>query len=191
MQTETKGETEAKTDPEKITEKQEEKNRVPEALKADGKLSFMEGMASEALAERISESISMSGGQIGQVWGMYKIFAGDNVIIDEFMPGFQSNDYSKIIQTGPTLSENTMTGYVTESNLTPAQKLWMGYALAFGWKQTGSAYDEAQYSNDTNRTEYAVTQAVIWACSQNKFGTDVGEAAINKVIQNTLDPAHA
>lgn len=204
VQTETKGETEAKTDPEKITEKQEEKNRVPEALKADGKLSFMEGMASEALAERISESISMSGGQIGQVWGMYKIFAGDNVIIDEFMPGFQSNDYSKIIQTGPTLSENTMTGYciqfgvacppggyVTESNLTPAQKLWMGYALAFGWKQTGSAYDEAQYSNDTNRTEYAVTQAVIWACSQNKFGTDVGEAAINKVIQNTLDPAHA
>ena len=41
----------------------------------------------------------------------------------------------------------------------------MGYALAFGWKQTGSAYDEAQYSNDTNRTEYAVTQAVIWAVS--------------------------
>lgn len=67
----------------------------------------------------------------------------------------------------------------------------MGYALAYGWKQSGTAYDEEQYKSDSARTEYAVTQAVVWACSQGKFGTDAGEAAIRQVLQNTYDPAHA
>ena len=202
---ETVVETESKTETEKETVAKTESKIEKDEFETDGKLSFVENMEADTLSKKLeNEILPMALGQQGQVWGMYAIFANANVIIDEFMPGFQSNDYSKIIQTGPTLSENTMTGYciqfgvacppggyVTESNLTASQKNLLGYALEFGWKQNGNAYDEAQYADYTNRTEYAVTQAIIWACSQNKFGTDVGEAAINKVIQNTFDPAHA
>lgn len=209
LETETAVETESGTMPElksiEETEKPEVEEQTVEPFETDGQLSFLEGIEAETLALKLeAEIMPLISGEVGQVWGMYKIYANDNIIIDEFMPGFQQNDYSKIIQTGPTFNENTMTayciqfgitcpagGYLTESDLTVTQKNWIGYALEFGWKQEGNAYDEAQYSDYTNRTEYAVTQAIIWACAQNKFGTDVGDAAINKVIQNTFDPAHA
>ena len=186
------------------TEKQNEENQSFEPFETDGNLSFLEGIKAEKLVQELEEEVMpMTSGNTGQVWGMYKIYTKEDVIIDEFLPGFKSNDYSKIIQTGPTLSENTMTayciqygiacpagGHLTEADLTVSQKNWIGYALEFGWRQKGDVYDEAQYSDDIGRTEYAVTQAVIWACSQNKFGTDAGEAAIHKVIQNSFHPDH-
>lgn len=175
----------------------------------DGLLSESERAEAETLSKEMDTAIkvnenmmTLSVGEVGQNWGMYSLFVKP-VIIGEFEPDYLSDPYSHIIQTGPTFSECTRTAYcvqygtpipagsyTTETVLPQLQQNYIGYALAYGWKQTGTAYDESQYSSIEARTEYAVTQAIIWACSRGKFNTDSGEAAIHQIIQNTHNPAH-
>lgn len=175
----------------------------------DGLLSESERSEAETLSKEMDTAIkanenvmTLNVGEVGQNWGMYSLFVKP-VIIGEFEPDYLSDPYSHIIQTGPTYTEYTRTAYcvqygtpipagsyTTETVLPQLQQNYIGYALAYGWKQTGTAYDESQYSSVEARTEYAVTQAIIWACSRGKFNTDSGEAAIHHIIQNTHAPAH-
>ena len=195
------------TEPE--MESETEKEAEPDKSQ-DGKLT--EDEREEALemskemdaAIKTNEAImTLSLGEVGQNWGMYSLFTHP-VIISEIDPTYVSDPYSHIIQTGPTYTEYTRTAYciqygtpipagsyTTETVLPQLQQNYMGYALAYGWKQTGTAYDESQYASTEARAEYAITQAIIWVCSRGKFNTDSGEAAINQIIQNTHNPDHA
>lgn len=134
--------------------------------------------------------MSLNLGEVGQSWAMFEVFV-NRILISEFGANPVTH-FSHIIQTGADYSEFTRTAYCVQYGVSiPAgamQRKWLfpnsaklhGYALAYGWKQSGTAYDEEQYKSDSARTEYAVTQAVVWACSQGKFGTDAGEAAIRR-----------
>ena len=143
-------------------------------------------------------------GDQGVTWGMYQLFNGTQYITEL---GPNGNDpYSHIVQVDPD-GDGVLTTYtaycsqfgvyyksgmtVVEATLSEAQKDYMGYALAYGWKQSGTSYDQAQYESATARTEFAVTQGVIWCCGKGIFNTASGDSAMAKIISYTKDPAHA
>lgn len=137
----------------------------------DGLLSESERSEAETLSKEMDTAIkanenvmTLNVGEVGQNWGMYSLFVKP-VIIGEFEPDYLSDPYSHIIQTGPTYTEYTRTAYcvqygtpipagsyTTETVLPQLQQNYIGYALAYGWKQTGTAYDESQYSSVEART---------------------------------------
>lgn len=133
-----------------------------------------------------------------QNWGMYQMFTG-YVYITQFGPNAQYG-YSHIVQNDDNYTRTAYCieygrecpagGYLTEEVLSVNQKAEIGYALANGWKQTGTSYDEAQYQNTQARVEYTVTQGIIWACSQNKFGTAECDAAFESIIPKSHDPEY-
>lgn len=200
-ETDTRQDTKVETEPDKETEETD--------ASQDGILTEEEQTEAEKLTKEMKAAIAMNDsamtlslGEVGQSWAMFEVFV-DRILVPEFGPNPVTH-YSHVLQTGAGHSEYTHTAYciqygvsipagshATESLLPQQQQDYMGYALAFGWKQNGTAYDESQYESSTARTEYAVTQAIVWACSQGKFGTDAGEAAIQQILQNTHDPAHA
>ena len=175
----------------------------------DGILTEDEKAEAVKLAKQMKTAVDMNDsvmtlnlGEVGQSWAMFEVFV-NRILVSEFGPNPVTH-YSHILQTGADYSEFTHTAYCVqygvtipagsyamESLLPQSQQDYMGYALAYGWKQNGTAYDESQYESSAARTEYAVTQAIVWACSQGKFNTDAGEAAIQQILQNTYDPAHA
>lgn len=200
-ETDTRQDTKVETEPDKETQETD--------ASQDGILSAEEKKEAEKLTKEMKAAVAMNDsamtlslGEVGQSWAMFEVFV-DRILVPEFGPNPVTH-YSHVLQTGAGHSEYTHTAYciqygvsipagshATESLLPQQQQDYMGYALAFGWKQNGTAYDESQYESSTARTEYAVTQAIVWACSQGKFGTDAGEAAIQQILQNTHDPAHA
>lgn len=200
-ETDTRQDTKVETEPDKETEETD--------ASQDGILTEEEQTEAEKLTKEMKAAIAMNDsamtlslGEVGQSWAMFEVFV-DRILVPEFGPNPVTH-YSHVLQTGADHSEYTHTAYciqygvsipagshATESLLPQQQQDYMGYALAFGWKQNGTAYDESQYESSTARTEYAVTQAIVWACSQGKFNTDAGEAAIQQILQNTHDPAHA
>lgn len=200
-ETDAKLDTKSETEPDKVTEETD--------ASQDGILTEEEKTEAEKLTKEMKAAIAMNDsamtlslGEVGQSWAMFEVFV-DRILVPEFGPNPVTH-YSHVLQTGAGHSEYTHTAYciqygvsipagshATESLLPQQQQDYMGYALAYGWKQNGTAYDESQYESSTARTEYAVTQAIVWACSQGKFNTDAGEAAIQQILQNTHDPAHA
>lgn len=202
----------AETEDEPQTEKEPDTETSPESEideSQDGILSEEEQEQALQLSGEMENVIAanervmtLNLGEVGQSWAMFEVFV-NRILISEFGANPVTH-FSHIIQTGADYSEFTRTAYcvqygvsipagshATEMAIPQQQQNYMGYALAYGWKQSGTAYDEEQYKSDSARTEYAVTQAVVWACSQGKFGTDAGEAAIRQILQNTYDPAHA
>ena len=205
--TEAETETDAGQDTKAETEPEGETGETDASQ--DGILTEEEKIEAVKLTKEMKAAIAMNDsammlslGEVGQSWAMFEVFV-NRILVSEF--GLNPvTHYSHILQTGANYSEFTHTAYcvqygvsipagshATESLLPQQQQDYMGYALAYGWKQNGTAYDESQYESSTARTEYAVTQAIVWACSQGKFGTDAGEAAIQQILQNTYDPAHA
>ncbi len=78
---------------------------------------------------------------------------------------------------------------MTWTDMSSQSQKEIGYALHFGWKH--QAYDEAVYQDETNRTEYAMTQAVIWSVVSGVFHTEVGDAACRQVADACYLPDHA
>ena len=220
IQKETKEESVPETETELITETQVESQTEKEPdietslesetdTSQDGILSEKEREQALQLSGEMENAIeanecimTLNLGEVGQSWAMFEVFV-NRILISEFGPNPVTH-FSHIIQTGDDYSEYTRTAYcvqygvsipagshATEMVIPQQQQKYMGYALAYGWKQKGVSYDESQYESSTARTEYAVTQAVVWACSQGKFGTDAGEAAIHQILQNTYEPDHA
>lgn len=145
-------------------------------------------------------------GTYGVNHGMYRLYSSVQIISE--LGSNSSDPYSHIIQLDTNgdgdYSDLTYTAYciqygvlspggnyLTESSLSVLQKKYIGYALAYGWRQTGTAYDESQYSNLTNKSEYTVTQGIIWCCSKGIFNTASGESAMTKIINASCDPTHA
>ena len=206
--TETTIEVETETDIKQDTKVETEPDKETDASQ-DGILSAEEKTEAEKLTKEMKAAIAMNDsamtlslGEVGQSWAMFEVFV-DRILVPEFGPNPVTH-YSHVLQTGADHSGYTHTAYciqygvsipagshATESLLPQPQQDYMGYALAYGWKQNGTAYDESQYESSTARTEYAVTQAIVWACSQGKFGTDAGEAAIQQILQNTYEPGYA
>ena len=135
-------------------------------------------------------------GQVGKTWAMYRTITQD-ITIPQF-GNVPESMWSHIIQ----YNGETHTSYCIEygnaidpgqtmtwTDLNPNQRRNMGFALYYGWKY--NAYDEGVYSDYTNRTEYAMTQATIWACAANIFGTDAGDQAARLVANYTYMPDHA
>ena len=200
-------ETDAKLDTKSETEPDKETQETDASQ--DGMLTEEEKAEAEKLTKEMKAAIAMNDsamtlslGEVGQSWAMFEVFV-DRILVPEFGPNPVTH-YSHVLQTGADHSGYTHTAYciqygvsipagshATESLLPQPQQDYMGYALAYGWKQNGTAYDESQYESSTARTEYAVTQAIVWACSQGKFGTDAGEAAIQQILQNTYEPGYA
>lgn len=148
----------------------------------------------------------LASGDIGQNWGMYQLFK-DYTLITEL--GSHVNfGYSHIIQVDLNhdykYEDITYTaycieygrecpsgGYLTETALSPSQMDYIGYALAYGWRQTGEVYDPVQYNNTKAQCEYLVTQGIIWCCTKNIFNTTTGESAMTKAINGSMDPTYA
>ena len=145
-------------------------------------------------------------GDIGQNWGMYQLFK-EYTLVPEL--GTHVNfGYSHIIQvdvnhdyqyedvtyTGYCIEygrECPSGGYLTETALSPNQREYIGYAMAYGWRQTGKVYDPGQYNNTNAQCEYLVTQGIIWCCTENIFNTSTGESAMTKIINGSLNPTYA
>lgn len=203
---ETDSELDTATEEELATEEETEK---VEDTELDGVLSSDEKKDAEKLTKEMKAAIAMNDSamtlsleEVGQSWAMFEVFV-NRILVPEFGPNPVTH-YSHILQTGANYTEYTHTAYciqygvtipagshATESLLPQPQQDYMGYALAYGWKQSGTSYDEGQYQSSRARTEYAVTQAIVWACSQGKFNTDAGEAAIQQILQNTYEPGYA
>lgn len=201
-ESETELESESKAKAENEIESETNESRDGKLTKDEREEALKMSKEMDAAIKTNEAIMTLSLGEVGQSWAMFEVFV-NRIVIAELGPTAVTH-FSHIIQTGPTYSEYTRTAYcvqygvsipagsyATESLLPQLQQNYMGYALAYGWKQNGTAYDESQYESNTARAEYAVTQAIVWACSQGKFNTDVGEAAINQIIQNTHDPNHA
>lgn len=146
----------------------------------------------------VSQSLSRtrSVGDTGRTYAMYMAVV-QPIAIPAFGEGV-SQVWEHIIQTGG----DTRTAYCMEygvplgagtqmtwTDMSPQAQKEIGYALHFGWKY--QAYDEAVYQDETNRTEYAMTQAVIWSIVSGIFDTEAGDAACRQVADASHQPDHA
>ena len=145
-------------------------------------------------------------GDIGQNWGMYNLFTA-YTIVPELGPN-ATYAYGHIIQVDSNgdmiYEDSTHTaycieygiecpsgGYLTEEDLTVSQKDMIGYALAYGWRQQDTNYNDDLYKDVYARSEMAVTQGIIWCCTKGIFNTDSGESAMDTIINATYEPNHA
>ena len=145
-------------------------------------------------------------GDVGQNWGMYSLFT-NYTLISELGSGATyayghiiqvDTNYDKVYEdvtyTGYCIEygkECPSGGYLTETELSVAQKDYLGYALAYGWRQKETTYVESIYKDTYARSEIAVTQGIIWCCTKNIFNTTSGESAMTKIINGTHQPEHA
>lgn len=176
IQKETKEEIVPETETELITETEvesqtEEEPDIETSLESetdasqDGILSEKEREQALQLSGEMENAIeanecimTLNLGEVGQSWAMFEVFV-NRILISEFGPNPVTH-FSHIIQTGADYSEYTRTAYcvqygvsipagshATEMVIPQQQQKYMGYALAYGWKQKGASYDESQYES--------------------------------------------